>query len=361
VPTVTSLLAAANQLLVVAPCLGCWRAWRLGDRRAMLRWLAVACAMPLLTIISQGFLGYGALALIAVLMFVVSFSRPRWKGLGVALLIGYVGLSLYVTYMRDRAEIRASVWGGQSLGQRATRLYRTFSAIEWFGLHNQDHLLRIDERLNQNYLAGVAINNLLSGYREYARGETLTQAALAVVPRVIWPEKSIVAGSPGLVTTYTGITFEENTSVGVGQVMEFYINFGTAGVLIGFFVLGGLVALFDMAAAQWLACGDWQRFTLWFLAGLGFLQAGGALSEVTSTVAASIITAFVVSRLVIPIFQAAADLPGRSNPDLVPAERLPYPLWSASQSAASDAGRDIRRVSAQSIEHSQNGTQSLRG
>ena len=32
--------------------------------------------------------------------------------------LGYLALSVYVTYMRDRTEIRASVWGGQSLSNR---------------------------------------------------------------------------------------------------------------------------------------------------------------------------------------------------------------------------------------------------
>jgi hypothetical protein len=318
--TVTSLLANANQLLAVGPCLGCWRAWQLGDRRSFGRWVAVAFCLPLMTVIFQGFLGYGVVALITVLVFVAAFTRPRWRGLAVTIVLVYLGLSIYVTYMRDRSDIRGTVWGGGSLRERVVQLYTTFSTIEWFGLENDEHLGSIDARLNQNYLVGVAVKNLQSGYRQYAYGQTLTDAVLALVPRVIWPNKPLTAGSPRIVSEYTGIEFSPTTSVGVGQVMEFYLNFGTSGVLLGFFVLGGLVAFFDRAAARWLAAGDWPRFMFWFLPGLGFLQAGGQLVEVTSTVAAGFVTAIIVNQLVVPACMALFELPGRGDPQLLPAE-----------------------------------------
>jgi hypothetical protein len=364
IPTVTSLVASANQLLIIGLCLGCWRAWRMGNFRSFAGWLAAGFGLPVLTIISQGFLGYGVVALSMVLMFIISFSRPRWKGLAAAVLIGYVALSLYVTYMRDRSDIRSTVWGGQSLRQRVAQLYQTVSTIEWFGWHNQSHLVRIDQRLNQNYLVGVAVNNLSSGYRDYAEGETLGQAALAVIPRALWPEKPVAAGSPQIVTTYTGIRFAQYTSVGVGQVMEFYINFGTTGVILGFPVLGSIVALFDLAAARWLVAGDWQRFTLWVLPGLGFLQAGGSLVELTSTVAAGFATAILVNWLAVPALKALFELPAHSNPQLRPAESLPYQdaaAWHGlafaqyRRGGAEDGDPEKSRAVLPPIGHSQNG------
>jgi hypothetical protein len=83
--------------------------------------------------------------------------------------------------------------------------------------------------------------------------------------------------------------------------MEFYINFGTIGVVVGFVLLGALIGMFDAWAAERLWQGDWMQFAMWFLAGLGFIQAGGSLVEVMSTVAAGLVAAILVNRYVIPL------------------------------------------------------------
>ena len=103
-------------------------------------------------------------------------------------------------------------------------------------------------------------------------------------------EKNIIAGSPMIVSKYTGIMFSEDTSVGVGQVMEFYINFGRIGVIIGFIVLGILVAIMDRMAGYYLAKGDVQKFTLWFLPGLASFMCGSFV-EATASAGAAILIA----------------------------------------------------------------------
>jgi hypothetical protein len=215
-------------------------------------------------------------------------------------LIAYLGFSAYVTYMRDRSEIRRVVWGGESVTERVSSVLATVRAPELFDPTNVQHLQRIDLRLNQNYLVGASVELLAAGAREYAYGETVWQALTSFVPRALWPGKPVYAGSPGVVAHYTGMTFAAGTSVGVGQVMEFYINFGTLGVLAGFIVLGTLIGLVDAWAAQRLWAGDWMHFAMWFLAGIGFIQAGGSLVEVVSTVSAGMLAALLVNRHVIP-------------------------------------------------------------
>src|SRR5205823_2807942 len=157
-------------------------------------------------------------------------------------------------YMRDRGEIREVVWGGQSLRNRAERVTTTIKAFEWFDPSNNDHLTRVDDRLNQSYMVGAAVSRL-SDIGGYAHGATLWEALLALILRAIWPEKPITAGSGKLVTEYTGIPFAAGTSVGIGQVMEFYVNFGTLGVLIGFTIMGIAITVLDLLAAECLAAG----------------------------------------------------------------------------------------------------------
>ena len=88
-----------------------------------------------------------------------------------------------------------------------------------------------------------------------------------------------------MVSEYTGITFAEGTSVGMGQVMEFYVNFGTAGVVVGFILLGMLIRFLDMRIAERLQTANWPQFALWFGVGPATLQPIGQLLEITSSMA----------------------------------------------------------------------------
>jgi hypothetical protein len=213
----------------------------------------------------------------------------------VALLLCYLGLSVFVSYMRDRKEIRASVWGGESLSNRLGTLSTTAGNFEWFDPTNVDHLDRLDSRLNQNILLGAAVERM-TDQGGYAHGDTLWDALLALIPRALWPDKPMQAGSGTLVTQYTGIQFDAGTSVGIGHVMEFYVNFGTLGVILGFALLGTLITFIDVVAAQSLASGDLHGFALWYLPGISLLQVGGSMVEVTSSAAASVFVALMANK-----------------------------------------------------------------
>ena len=70
-----------------------------------------------------------------------------------------------------------------------------------------------------------------------------------MVPRILWPEKPVSAGSPAIVSEMTGLHLSPTTSFGVGNVMELQINFGIPGVVLGFFGLGWLLGMLDFKAA----------------------------------------------------------------------------------------------------------------
>jgi len=286
------------------------------------RWLVVTLCLPLLTIVSQGFIGYGMAAATAVLAFIANFYRPRWRVLVGGLLLGYVGVCLYVTYMRDRTEIRDVVWTGQPVLARVERVWITLSSIETFDLHNYDHLVRIDDRLNQNLLLGAAVKYMDSGLAEFAQGQTLYQGVIAIIPRAIWPTKPVVAGSGSVVTQYTGIQFAEGTAVGIGHVLEAYISFGTTGVLIGFVLLGVSVGIVDDTAGARLWRGDLRGFLKWYLPGLSILQVGGSVVELTSSVAAAIVAAnlvvWLVARRTPPEQMRRTPAPAKRRVEVVP-------------------------------------------
>jgi hypothetical protein len=177
-------------------------------------------------------------------------------------------------------------------------LYQTMSSIEWFNLHNPDHLARITVRLDQNAQVGAAVEYIDDGFAHLAYGKTLLDGLVALVPRIIWPAKPSVVGGAALVTEYTGVVFDPTTTVGVGNVMESYISFGTLGVTIWFIILGAVLARVDAAASRHLREGKWPRFVQWYLPGLSLLAVNGSIVELTSSVGAAVVVVLIVNAFV---------------------------------------------------------------
>ena len=208
----------------------------------------------------------------------------------------YLGLSVYITYMKGRNELRMTVWGGQTLSERVDKFLETAGAFEFFDPWNDEHLVIVDNRLNQNGLVGTAVV-YLQNTDAFARGDTLREAALGMIPRLIWPGKPVEAGSGDLANRFTGMEFAVGTSVGVGPVMELYGNFGSIAVVIGFLLLGMLLKSADIMAGVHLASGNWQGFATWCLVGISMLNVGGSFVETTMSAGASLVLAVTVNKL----------------------------------------------------------------
>jgi hypothetical protein len=293
-----ALPAAASQLVVSGCCLQAWMVWHRSGKSGLIHTLPQTILIPLVTLVRQGFMSYGVLALSTIMLFVAQFFRPRWLLAAAFLLSAYPGLSVYVSYMRDRNDLRAVVWSGEgsSLSERLAAGWHTISTMEAFDPFNPDHLEYIDGRLNQAGLVGTAVANLAST-DGFLHGSTIKDAFLAMIPRLIWPSKPIGAGSGNLASRLTGLEFARGTSVGVGPVLEFYGNFGTIGVLLGFFFFGALVGALDYCAGVSLRLGNWAMFTSFFLVGISCLNVSGSLVEISAGAVASAVVAGAIRRL----------------------------------------------------------------
>lgn len=299
-PSVGALVAAGAHLLPAAFVLAAWRTGILAGRARLLPWLAVLSLMPLVTVGGQGFLGYGTTLAMVVVVAIVTLRRA-WPWLLPALpVVVFAGLSLFVTYMRDRNEIRELVWGGASLDQRLSRIAGTLADFEWFDPADPGHRMQIDRRLNQNWMVGLAEERFREGQQVHANGETLAWSVIALVPRAAWPGKPEVGGGGDLVTRFTGVRFAEGTSVGAGQVLEFLVNFGTAGIWCCFLLFGAFIAWIDRRAAVALRAADPARFLQFALPGMAALQPGGNFAEVTTSIAAAAILGWLIARARLP-------------------------------------------------------------
>ncbi|MDP9171205.1 MAG: hypothetical protein M3N54_11350, partial [Acidobacteriota bacterium] len=274
--------AVGSELVVVGISLNCWRAWSRGGAKNLVVALAPALLIPIVTLVVQGFLSFGVIALSTVILFSAQFFRPRWALLAAGVAFGYLGLTGYGAYMRDRNQNREVVWGGESLGNRVAAFQKTLATADWFDWRDPEHLAFVDDRLNQNFLVGSSVT-YLSNTGNYAYGSTLMEAVVNMIPRVIWPSKPTSAGSFGLATRFTGIEFAMGTSVGIGPVMELYGNFGDLGIWVGFIVLGALIQAMDTMAGYHLSNGTWLDFANWYLVGISFLNVSGSFVECTAS------------------------------------------------------------------------------
>jgi hypothetical protein len=293
IPSATAIVSPLGSLIVVGACLRLWIARESQNRLKFWSTVAVLPVLPLATLTLGGFIGSGTYWVLSIVTFVFAQSKWRVKYFLLAPIVCFLGLSVFVNYMIARTEIRQLVWYQQAeIGDRLQRIADVFqNNFEWLDLSNERHREAIDGRLNQNGLVGAAVARLESGQVEYASGAIFGNAIMSLIPRALWPEKPAVGGGGTVVHDFTGIEFAEGTSVGAGQVFEFYVNFGTLGVIGGFLLYGWLLGRMDSRVIECLYRGDQRHFLFWFLISVALLQPGGNLIEVFTSAVGSAITA----------------------------------------------------------------------
>lgn len=294
-PSASSLLSAGKQCMLLGICLFCWVCWQERRMWQFRMWIALSLLLPVITIVTSGFIGYGITMVGTILVFVAMFYRPRWVILVGLLASIYAGMSLWVVYAASRDEIRGSVWGGQDLSARGDALYKVWDNLGPIDFNNQDQLQHIDNRLNQNSLIGAAIRTT-PDLVPFLYGETVLAAVAAIIPRAIWPDKPASGGSGKYASQQTMIEFAEGTSVGLGQVLEFYINYGVPGVIVGFLLLGMALRWIDIGFVNALQNGNIEGCVVFFLLGSGAVQPGGSLSEAVAAVGGGVMLAFLINR-----------------------------------------------------------------
>lgn len=291
-PSVTAIFYDGQQLLVVAVILSIWEAARKGQHNKVAMWVAVSLLFPFATVVQDGFLGNGIASLAPVFVFATAcIGRRKLLKVGAFASIGlYLGLSLYVTYMRDRSDLRERIFSGAGLSSRVERFGETFQRFEFFSPVEPRHLDAIAARMNQNWLVGASVV-YIENTRQWAHGSTLWYALFAFVPRVLWADKP-QAGSGDLVSRYTGLEFGAGTAVGIGQVMELYVNFGRWMVFFGFAALGGLLVYLDMKARDGLRTGSFNRFVICFIVGLSLQRVLGSIGAIATNVVVGIMLVY---------------------------------------------------------------------
>jgi hypothetical protein len=291
-PSIGAVIEKGGAVWMLGVLLGLRNSFERSDVRGAFIWLSVLMVYPSLMLLFGGFLSYGSTAIIIACSALIVSIRSGWRVLVGASFGLFLGLTVFVNYFAHRDNIRRVVWGGGALEERLDVVADAFSNFEWFDPGNRQHLIAFDKRLNQNYFVGLAVTRIQQGRVDYLYGRSVWEALISLVPRILWPEKPVFAGSPAIVSGMTGLQLSPTTSFGVGNVMELQINFGVPGLVLGFFGLGWLLGMLDSRAAEAESCGDLERLLLFFLVGAALIQPNGSLVELFSGAAAALVAAY---------------------------------------------------------------------
>jgi hypothetical protein len=292
IPSISAAVDKGGGIWMLGVMLGLRAAFQRSDRKRIAIWLGALLVYPVLMLLLGGFLSYGSVAIIIVCSALTISTRSYWRVvIGITLFV-FLSLSVFVNYFQHRDDIRSQVWGGAPLEARIDSVTDTVREFEWLDPTNRAQLNALDKRLNQNYFVGLAAQRIQQGQVDYLEGDSIWEGLLSLVPRAFWPEKPVFAGSPQIVSKMTGLHLSPTTSFGVGNVMEFQINFGIPGVIIGFFLLGWLIGTLDLRAAVAEGRGDLGGTILFFLPGVALIGPNGSLVELFSGSAAALVAAF---------------------------------------------------------------------
>lgn len=98
-------------------------------------------------------------------------------------------------------------------------------------------------RLNQGWHLGMTLKRVPAA-QPFANGKEMTEDIIAaLIPRIFLPNKKEV-NSQDKFYKYTGHRLRGNTSMSIGILGDFYINFGRNGSYIALFIYGSLVSIF---------------------------------------------------------------------------------------------------------------------
>jgi len=292
IPSLGAAINSGGAVWMLGALLGLRAAFEARSPQRILIWCGALAVYPTIMLVGGGFLSYGTAAVMIVISVLAILARSYWRAMAGVVVASLVGLTLFVNYFEHRTDIRESVWGGASVGNRLDSIGGIATNFHLIDLGSDKDLLALDQRLNQNLFVGLAATRISDGEVEYLNGQSVVDGMLALVPRAFWADKPVTGGSGRIVADMTGLELNEDTSWGVGNVMEFYINFGLAGLVFGFLFLGWLIGFLDLKAASAERRGDLKSVFVFFLPAVAVIQPGASIVEISGSAGAAFLVAF---------------------------------------------------------------------
>lgn len=154
-----------------------------------------------------------------------------------------------------KQEYREQVWNQQTEGGLGllSDLAEKRSAKEDEPFSQSTGVLRTVGRLSQGWHLGLTLRHVPKREPIANGKEMLSDIAASIMPRILFSKKKSV-NSRDKFKQYTGHNLRDNTSMSIGVLGDFYINFGRTGSFIMLFIFGAFIA--------WILRLFTQRFVL---------------------------------------------------------------------------------------------------
>lgn len=173
--------------------------------------------------------------------------RISAKSVAVIVVCGFVFLSMMSGWMKTRMLIRSGQLDSLDFLDQLERFLPA-----WF-VASTDSALDV-ESANETIRLRIDMTDILAMQvrhqprtEPFAYGGTVLDAGVALVPRIFWRDKPVIAGGSAFVSRFTGMRRDPNdtTSIGLPYQFELYANGGPICVVVGLFVVGLVCATME--------------------------------------------------------------------------------------------------------------------
>jgi hypothetical protein len=154
-----------------------------------------------------------------------------------------LAVPLLVTIQSVKGKYRKATWSGKrETGVQLFKELANESAADDSPFQNSDGVISTVGRLNQGWHLGMVLKRVPQK-EPFSNGEDfLSDLEGILLPRIFFPEKK-ATGSQGKFEKFTGHKLIGRTSMTIGVLGDFYVNFGRWGSFVGLFIFGSLTAV----------------------------------------------------------------------------------------------------------------------
>jgi len=248
VPTLSPVLFKLGLLIQLAFIGAVSAAIDRSDYGRLLAAIGIFVPVGLIMVVTTGFAGMLGTFMLHPFLVFLFYKRPRFWKAGIFAVAVYFFFTVASVWFATRGIIREGHLVGLSTADKVTTFFSQFGDTLDFAMVAPESV-----RMAAANRVDLSVYNVLqvawTGEKEpYSWGKSLfIDPLLALVPRVLWPGKTITLGDSEFINRYTGLSLSNsNISVDTNITFELYANFGWIGVVAGLFVYGYLMARMEL-------------------------------------------------------------------------------------------------------------------
>lgn len=297
VPTLSPVLFKLGLLIQLAFIGAVSAAIDRSDYGRLLAAIGVFVPVGLIMVVTTGFAGMLGTFMLHPFLVFLFYKRPRFWKAGVFAVAVYAFFTVAGVWFATRGIIREGHLVGLSTADKVTTFFSQFGDTLDFAMIAPESV-----RLAAANRVDLSVYNVLqvawTGEKEpYSYGKSLfIDPLLALVPRVLWPGKTITLGDSEFVNRYTGLSLvTSNISVDTNMTFEFYANFGWIGVVVGLFGYGYLMARMELKLMT--AGNSLTMMLVLAMLLLGLASGGRRAAAMTLELVPTVIGAFLLGKL----------------------------------------------------------------